>query len=122
MKLKRLLGPAVLVTALLSTGSLATATEIPTSERVVRITASMFQFQPNSITVRKGVPVTLELISDDLHHGFKLSEFHVRADAKPGAVERLRFVPDKIGRFTFICDAFCGDGHEEMSGTLVVTE
>ena len=30
-------------------------------------------------------------------------------------------MPDKTGKFTFSCDVFCGDGHEEMTGTIVVT-
>jgi len=32
----------------------------------------------------------------------------------------LRFTPDKVGTFTFLCDIFCGDGHEGMSGTMKV--
>jgi len=100
----------------------STAREMRTDEQVVRITASTFQFQPGTITVKKGVPVTLELISEDRHHGFKLADLNLRADLKPGVVERIRFVPDKAGKFTFVCDVFCGDGHEDMSGTLIVLE
>jgi len=98
------------------------AREVQTDEQVIRISASTFEFKPSEITVKKGVPVVLELVSMDRHHGFKLSEFHVRADIKPGAVEKVRFVPDKTGTFAFICDFFCGDGHEDMSGTLKVVE
>jgi cytochrome c oxidase subunit 2 len=90
--------------------------------QVIRISASTFEFKPNEITVKKGVPVILELISQDRHHGFKLAEFHVRADVKPGAVETVRFVPDRSGKFIFHCDVFCGGGHEDMSGTLTVTD
>jgi len=92
------------------------------TEQVIRISASTFEFKPSQITVKKGVPVILELISADRHHGFKLSEFHVRIDMKPGAVEKVRFVPDKTGTFTFLCDVFCGEGHEDMSGTLMVID
>ena len=92
------------------------------TEQVIRISASTFEFKPSQITVKKGVPVTLELISADRSHGFKLSEFQVRVDVKPGAVEKVRFIPDKTGTFTFLCDVFCGDGHEDMSGTLTVIE
>jgi cytochrome c oxidase subunit II len=49
-------------------------------------------------------------------------DFGVRAEVKPGEVTRLRITPDKTGKFPFACDVFCGSGHEEMSGTLVVTE
>ena len=100
----------------------SSAKEISSDEQVIRISASTFEFKPSEITVKKGVPVTLELVSQDRHHGFKLPEFHLRADIKAGAVEKLRFVPDKAGTFTFFCDVFCGDGHEDMSGTLKVIE
>jgi len=96
--------------------------EMLNDERVIRISASNFEFKPSEIVVKKGVPVTLELTSQDRRHGFKLPEFHLRADIKRGVVEKVRFVPDKVGVFTFICDVFCGDGHEEMSGTLRVIE
>jgi cytochrome c oxidase subunit 2 len=91
-------------------------------EQVIRISAKTFEFEPSEITVKKGIPVTLDLVSADRHHGFKLSAFQLRADIKPGSIERVRFVPDRTGTFTFLCDVFCGDRHEEMSGTLTVTE
>jgi len=98
------------------------AGEIRNNEQVIRISASTFEFKPSEITVRKGMPVVLELTSKDRHHGFKLSAFELRVDIKPGVDEKVRFVPDKIGKFTFLCDVFCGDGHEDMSGTIRVIE
>jgi cytochrome c oxidase subunit 2 len=94
----------------------------PQSEQVIRISAKTFEFEPSEITVKKGIPVTLELVSLDRHHGFKLPTFQMRAGIKPGSVEKIRFVPDRTGTFTFLCDVFCGDQHEEMSGTLTVIE
>ncbi len=98
------------------------AQETRSNEQIIRISASTFEFRPSEITLSKGVPVILELISQDRHHGFKVAEFHLRADIQPGIVEKIRFVPDKVGNFTFFCDVFCGDGHEDMSGTLRVIE
>jgi len=100
----------------------STATEIGNEEQIIRISASTFEFKPSEFTVKRGVPVLLELTSQDRHHGFKLSAFELRADMTPDVVEKVRFVPDKIGRFTFLCDVFCGDGHEDMSGTITVIE
>jgi cytochrome c oxidase subunit II len=91
-------------------------------EQVIRISAKTFEFEPSEITVKKGIPVTFELVSLDRHHGFKLPAFQMRADIKPGSLEKVRFVPDRTGTFTFLCDVFCGDRHEEMSGTLTVIE
>lgn len=91
-------------------------------ETVIKITAKKFQFEPAEITVKKGEPVTLEIHSEDVRHGFSLPDFRVRADIKPDSVSRVSFTPDKAGRFTFGCDVFCGAGHEDMSGTLNVVE
>ena len=73
-----------------------------------------------SIALEKGVPVVLELTSADVIMGFSVPDFQARADIIPGRVARLRLVPDKEGTFTFLCDIFCGSGHETMNGTITV--
>jgi cytochrome c oxidase subunit II len=46
----------------------------------------------------------------------------IRADVLPDTAVRVRIVPGKVGRFTFACDNFCGEGHEDMEGVIVVNE
>jgi cytochrome c oxidase subunit 2 len=101
---------------------LVLASHARADERVIHMTARKFSYEPSEITVKKDVPVVLEITSLDRDHGFRLDAFGVRADVKPGEVTRIRLVPDRIGRFEFACDVFCGTGHEEMSGELVVVE
>jgi cytochrome c oxidase subunit II len=91
-------------------------------EKVIHITAKKFEFTPGEITVKKGEPLALEIESEDVKHGFSLPDFNVRIELKPGQASVVRFTPDKAGQFTFVCDVFCGSGHEEMSGTLTVTD
>lgn len=91
-------------------------------EPVIRITAQKFEHNLRKLTLKKGVPVVLEVTALDRMHGFNLPDFGVRADAVPGKVSRIRFTPDKSGEFIFFCDVFCGDGHEEMSGVLTVKD
>ena len=91
-------------------------------ERELHITAKKFDFTPDTITLRKGEPVLLVLSSQDRKHGFNLRAFGIRADVNPGESARIRFTPNKTGKFTFSCDVFCGEGHEDMTGTVVVTE
>lgn len=91
-------------------------------ERVVTVVAERFQYTPAEIRVRKGEPVVLEFTTRDVTMGFNAPELGVRADIVPGQVVRVRLVPDQAGTFTFHCDIFCGSGHEEMTGTIVVTE
>lgn len=89
--------------------------------RVVKVSARRFQFTPATIALKKGEPVVFELTSEDVFMGMNVPDFGVRSDIVPGKTMRMPFTPDKAGTFTFVCDVFCGDKHEEMSGTLVVT-
>lgn len=111
------------LTATIGTVTLAAALRAGSAtEKVLRVTAKNFDFTPGEITVKKGEPVVLEFTSVDRAHGFYLPDFGVETKIKPGAVSRVSFTPGKTGKFPFACDVFCGSGHEEMSGTLIVTE
>jgi len=88
--------------------------------RVVKISAKRFSFTPPEVHVRKGETVVLELTSLDRVHGFNLPAFKIRMDIVPKEVTRVTLTPDKEGTFPFHCDVFCGDGHEDMTGTLIV--
>ena len=90
--------------------------------KVIKITAKKFDFTPNELTVKKGEPVALELTSSDRIHGFSLPDFNLTARIEPGKVTRVTFTPDRTGEFTFSCNIFCGSGHEDMAGRLIVTD
>jgi cytochrome c oxidase subunit II len=89
-------------------------------EQVIKILARRFTYTPNKLSLKQGVPVILELTSADVLMGFSAPDFDARADIVPGQVARVRLVPAKVGTFTFLCDIFCGSGHETMSGTITV--
>ena len=88
--------------------------------RVIPVVARKFVFIPNEITVRQGESVVLEFTAPEVAMGFFAPELGLRALIVPGEVSRVPFTADKAGRFDFLCDVFCGDGHEGMSGHLVV--
>jgi cytochrome c oxidase subunit II len=90
--------------------------------QVIKITAKRFEYSPNEIQLKKGVPVVLELTSMDVHHGFNCPDLKLREDIYPKKVTKVRIVPDKVGTFPFHCDVFCGEGHENMEGTIIVKE
>jgi cytochrome c oxidase subunit II len=92
------------------------------AEQVIKITAKRYEYNPSTITVKKGIPVALEFTSLDRLHGFSCPGLAIRTDIAPGKVTTLRFVPQKAGTFPFHCDNFCGSGHEGMTGTIIVTE
>ena len=111
---------AGLALAALSATALHVAAQ-PT-EAVIKVVAKRFDYTPNVLRLKKGVPVVIELTTQDVVMGFSAPDFGVRADILPEKVARVRIVPDKAGTFTFVCDIFCGVGHEQMDGTIVVTE
>jgi cytochrome c oxidase subunit 2 len=92
------------------------------TEQVIKITAKKFEYSPNEIRIKKGVPVVLELTSLDRLHGFSCPDLGVRADVEPGKVSRVRIVAPKAGMFIFRCDIYCGEGHEDMEGKIIVEE
>ena len=115
-----------MIARVLLVGALATAIGVAFAlaqgPRVVRITAHKFAFDPPQVTLKRGETVVLELVSVDRQHGFKVPALGIREDAMPGEVRRVTLTPDKAGNFAFLCDVFCGDGHDEMEGQIVVTE
>jgi len=108
--------------ALAAAAALGAGIEAPAQpqEKVVRIVARKFAFLPGEITLKRGEPVVLEFASPEVVMGFNLPDFNLRADIVPGQTPRLKFTPDKTGSFVFLCDIFCGDGHEGMAGKLHV--
>src|SRR5258708_6772222 len=119
MKLKR---RRLLAAGVASAGAAVWAAGLaPPEEEGVPLPAREVEFTPAEITLEKGVPVVLELTSDEVTMGFYAPEFKADLEIIPGQVARLRLVPDKVGTFEFICDVFCGEGHEDMTGKIHVT-
>ena len=90
------------------------------AERVIPIKAHKFTYEPDEIVLKLNEPAVLEFTSADVVMGFNAPDFKVRATIIPGQTSRVRIVPDKTGTFVFHCDVFCGDGHEDMDGTIRV--
>ena len=74
------------------------------------------------LEVSKGDLVVFKLTSSDVVHGFSLKDFDVflTDGIEPGKSTYVSFIADKVGTFTFTCNAVCGDMHQNMQGTLVV--
>ena len=90
--------------------------------RVIEVVAKRFSWEPAEIQVTVGERVRLVLRTADGLHGIELKKFKISKEIprgnKPVTVE---FTADEAGRFPFLCSEYCGDGHEDMKGVLVVT-
>lgn len=89
--------------------------------RVIKVHARKFVFTPDRIALRAGEPVVFELTAQDVIMGFSVPDLGVRADLPPGQVVRVSALPKTAGTFGFLCDIFCGSGHETMNGVIEVT-
>ncbi len=67
-----------------------------------------------------GEPVKLLLRSLDVLHDFYVPQIRAKMDLVPGTVTYLWFTPTKIGEYEILCAAFCGAGHPQMRGTMIV--
>jgi heme/copper-type cytochrome/quinol oxidase subunit 2 len=80
------------------------------------------QATPTIVEVNQGDKIVLKLTSNDVVHGFSLKDFgvFVNEGIEPGKPVVVTFVADRIGEFTFSCNAIRGKNHETMQGILRV--
>jgi cytochrome c oxidase subunit II len=97
----------------------ASAAEGP---RVIEIKAREFEFSPSAITLKKGEPVILRLSSEDRAHGFFLRALKLDAEIPPGKTVDVAVTPKSVGRYTALCDHYCGTGHGSMKMKVTVVE
>lgn len=88
--------------------------------RRIEVLLRKFELLPAEISAREGETVILVLDSADFAHGFSIPELDLRVDALPGRRTELRVNRARRGRFAVLCDNFCGEGHDRMSGWLLV--
>ena len=105
---------------LLTLASAPPAASAAPAERVIQVTAERFRYSPSTIELKLHEPVILELVSLDRKHGFGAPDFDIDVEVTAEKPIRVRLVPGKAGTFAFHCTIFCGGGHEEMQGVLVV--
>lgn len=67
-----------------------------------------------------GKPVKLLLRALDVVHDFYVPEFRAKMDMMPGMVTYFWLEPSKLGSFEVLCLAFCGIGHPQMRGKVVI--
>lgn len=115
-------GNLILTVALLaalssSGGSSAQAPE----PRVIEVVAKRYAFEPSEIEVAVGERVTLSVRTADGVHGVEIKKFKVKKEIPRGtAPVMIEFTATEAGRFPILCSEYCGDGHGDMKGTLVV--
>lgn len=99
---------------------------VPKDALPVTATARMWSWEfkyaggrtSSKLYVPVGTPVRVELISQDVIHGFFLPAFRVKRDVVPGMPNFAWFVADKPGSYDLFCSQYCGTGHSAMITTV----
>jgi cytochrome c oxidase subunit 2 len=110
--------------ALLFGAALTSARQDPatvSAPRVVEVVARRFTFDPATIEVIEGERVRLRVRSADGVHGLRIRKFNVNKLVPRGGQEvTIDFVASAPGRYEILCSEECGEGHDAMTGTLMV--
>ncbi len=86
------------------------------NQTMISVDAKRWQFTPDIIRIKKGQIVKIIINNTDTIHGINLPDFNAAGD------NSIEFTADKTGEFTFFCKNFCGEGHKNMTGKIIVTE
>jgi len=92
------------------------------SVQTIQIHAKRYQFEPSTVTLKRGETVKLLLTSEDRTHGFLSRALGIDTDIEPGKTTEITIRPEKAGTYTTICDHYCGLGHTGMKMKFVVEE
>ena len=82
--------------------------------------AHMWAFEPQDVTVPAGASVNIYLTSTDVVHGFDIVKKGVNLMAVPGAVGETTVKFDQPGVYEIVCHEYCGAGHQNMMGKIIV--
>jgi cytochrome c oxidase subunit 2 len=77
------------------------------------------QQEINELHVPVGVPVKIDLASQDVIHSLYIPALRIKQDAVPGRYTHLWFQADKPGSYPLLCAEFCGTDHSLMGGHFI---
>jgi cytochrome c oxidase subunit II len=80
------------------------------------------QREINEMHVPRGVSVKLTMTSEDVIHSFFVPAFRMKRDVLPGRFVTAWFNATKVGEYHLFCSQYCGTGHSQMTGKIIVME
>jgi heme/copper-type cytochrome/quinol oxidase subunit 2 len=86
-----------------------------TDGKVIEVQASRYKFNVETIKVKQGEKVTLNIDNLDLPHGIVIPELSLYG------TDTITFEATEKGTYDFYCaNPHCGSGHDEMRGQIVI--
>lgn len=94
--------------------------QVGESEYEVHVVAVQFAYFPGEIEVPEDSTVTFRLTSEDVIHSFSVVGTNANTMVIPGEVASLTVETEEPGEYGILCSEYCGAGHHDMEGKLVV--
>lgn len=88
----------------------------------LKYVARMWSFDPGTVRVPAGSKVDIYLSAADVVHGVWITHKNVNLMAVPGAVNNTTVTFEEPGEYDIICHEYCGTGHQNMRGKIIVEE
>ena len=88
----------------------------------VVVVASLYAFVPDGARIPANRPVTFRITSRDVTHGFQIVGTNGNTMVVPGYVSQFTTTFREPGEYLVLCNEYCGIGHHNMHGTLIVEE
>ena len=88
--------------------------------QTVFVVGRAFAFDPGTIKVKAGVPVTFHITSADVLHGYYVEKTNINVSVIPGQVTSFTTTFKSPGTLNIVCDEYCGTGHHNMLNKIIV--
>jgi cytochrome c oxidase subunit 2 len=92
------------------------------NQYTAHIIAQMWRYTPSEIRVPVGSEVTFVMTSKDITHGIIIEQHDVNLMLLPGQVTRATTTFNRPGTYQMVCHEYCGPGHHNMIGQVIVEE
>jgi len=92
----------------------------PDGSITVRMVAARYAFYPQMIEVPVDTPVTFRITSPDVLHGVHVPFTNMSTMVVPGYVSEVNTTFRREGEAQFLCNEYCGLGHDYMWSKLTV--
>jgi cytochrome c oxidase subunit 2 len=74
------------------------------------------------LELQKGKSYRLHLSSADVQHGFSLQPENINLQIHSGYEMVITITPTRTGTFGVVCNEYCGLGHHQMTGRIIVVD
>lgn len=86
----------------------------------INVVMRKYAIEPAVIRVKSGQPVSLDVTTADVQHGFDVPDLGIKEAVQPGRTTTITFTPKAKGEYPVKCGIICGPHHDDMTAKLVV--